>query len=981
MNCILLCVACLGVSSVVSQVVLLREFLAVFSGNELVVGLFLGLWMFLTGIGGWLGRLGRAPRDPVSVILTGQAAIAFLPPFQVAALRAIKQWFVPGVMFGAGDAMTAAAIVILPYGLLCGYLLTVFSSRAPGRGGAAQIGDVYVIDTVGSVAGGLLFSFALAHFFTAFQSVLFLTILQLSVSLATSMAFRRWAAASLLACALLATSTVVRHVDLERLTGRWAFPDMTVLHQKITPYGQLTVAQSGGQMTVFANGVPMGSSGDPITAEESVHYALAEHPAPRKVLMISGGVTGALGEVAKHPVERLDYVEPDPAGIEIVWMLAPKTPMSVRFFAEDGRMVVRRMREEYDAVIVNLPDPASAQLNRFYTQEFFAEARRAMRPGGVLSCGLSGAENYAGPSARHLASSVHRALSAVFPNVIIVPGSRMYMLASDRPMDMQFAARLATRNVTTAYVNEDYLSGKLTPDRLSMSIDMVSAPAPPNRDLEPGGYYAHLRYWLGHFNASWAVPVVFIAGAIFILGVFLLRASLPEISAAMGTTGFCGIGIEVVLILAFQTVHGNVYRHLGTIVAAFMAGASFGSLRAGTSERSRAQMLRTDASMAVFALVLGPAISAFHRLGPSEWVWVMTFPLLTALAGYLTGAQFTAAARVLCRDLRGEDASARTASHLYAVDMVGSSLGAIAVSAFLVPMIGPVSTCVVLGGVKCVTTAALWLRREKTASSPRRMFVGEALAYGTTLAIFAVIGVAILSGPTASAVYSMSFLPSYHWFLFALVLFGLISSMDLGIISRIRPLAKISDAVFEYTNVRILRWINFAGFSLVVFYPIFRCYFKIPYLFCHVCPRKCVFGYLRPYLIPAALIMNLQGRRWCHHACPIGTMYDCQSRVSGSTWVKTIWTSLTGLAALAFIVVSYFKVVADAADTASVRYDWYTYFFQNRFDLTVAVLVSAVVLILTAFRLRRVFCEMLCPIGQVSEWYLKSERKLTTPPL
>ena len=39
-------------------------------------------------------------------------------------------------------------------------------------------------------------------------------------------------------------------------------------------------------------------------------------------------------------------------------------------------------------MVVDLPEPATGQLNRFYTQEFFQEVRRLLKEGGILSLGL-----------------------------------------------------------------------------------------------------------------------------------------------------------------------------------------------------------------------------------------------------------------------------------------------------------------------------------------------------------------------------------------------------------------------------------------------------------------------------------------------------------------------------------------------------------------------------------------------------------------
>ncbi len=52
----LLAVVAQGISHVTTQLVLLREMLAVYSGNELVMGVLLGSWLLLTGLGARLGR-------------------------------------------------------------------------------------------------------------------------------------------------------------------------------------------------------------------------------------------------------------------------------------------------------------------------------------------------------------------------------------------------------------------------------------------------------------------------------------------------------------------------------------------------------------------------------------------------------------------------------------------------------------------------------------------------------------------------------------------------------------------------------------------------------------------------------------------------------------------------------------------------------------------------------------------------------------
>jgi len=80
---------------------------------------------------------------------------------------------------------------------------------------------------------------------------------------------------------------------------------------------------------------------------------------------------------------------------------------------------------------VVLPDPENIQLNRFYTEEFFAEVKHILNPEGVLCFTLSGAENYLPRATLALNGSVYSALHHHFTYIEIFPGLTHYYLASD----------------------------------------------------------------------------------------------------------------------------------------------------------------------------------------------------------------------------------------------------------------------------------------------------------------------------------------------------------------------------------------------------------------------------------------------------------------------------------------------------------------------------------------------------------------------
>ena len=71
---VLVSIAGLGLSSVATQLSLLRELLGAFSGNELVLGICLGNWFALTAAGAWIGEAAsRLRRRGAKIAVQGHA--------------------------------------------------------------------------------------------------------------------------------------------------------------------------------------------------------------------------------------------------------------------------------------------------------------------------------------------------------------------------------------------------------------------------------------------------------------------------------------------------------------------------------------------------------------------------------------------------------------------------------------------------------------------------------------------------------------------------------------------------------------------------------------------------------------------------------------------------------------------------------------------------------------------------------------------
>lgn len=110
---------CLGLTAMSTQLVLLREFLSLFNGNEIVIGFVLANWMLLTGLGAWLGRFYRRKSPGLKGILTGLLLLSYLGPptlFLSDWLRNLV--FTPGSLAGINQVFISSFLLLLPFCLL-----------------------------------------------------------------------------------------------------------------------------------------------------------------------------------------------------------------------------------------------------------------------------------------------------------------------------------------------------------------------------------------------------------------------------------------------------------------------------------------------------------------------------------------------------------------------------------------------------------------------------------------------------------------------------------------------------------------------------------------------------------------------------------------------------------------------------------------------------------------------------------------------
>src|SRR5262249_55406953 len=107
----------------------------------------------------------------------------------------------------------------------------------------------------------------------------------------------------------------------------------------------------------------------------------------RRVLVVGWASGVTVGSAARHPIERLDAVELEPAMLEASHFFEavnsrPLENPAVHVVLDDGRHFVEATREKYDVIISQPPNPRLTGVANLFTREYFHAAREALAPGG-----------------------------------------------------------------------------------------------------------------------------------------------------------------------------------------------------------------------------------------------------------------------------------------------------------------------------------------------------------------------------------------------------------------------------------------------------------------------------------------------------------------------------------------------------------------------------------------------------------------------
>lgn len=181
---------------------------------------------------------------------------------------------------------------------------------------------------------------------------------------------------------------------LTELAEEQLFPN-PVVYTRTTPYQRIVVTEGAGAFQLFLNGNLQFNSSDEYRYHEAlVHPALVAAGMPRKILVLGGGDGLAVREILKHPaIESITLVDIDPEMTALGDRFPPLRKLNadalhdrrVSLVHDDALIWLENCTEQYDAAVVDFPDPNTFSLGKLYTTRFYKLLKARLNPQAAVA--------------------------------------------------------------------------------------------------------------------------------------------------------------------------------------------------------------------------------------------------------------------------------------------------------------------------------------------------------------------------------------------------------------------------------------------------------------------------------------------------------------------------------------------------------------------------------------------------------------------
>lgn len=337
------------------------------------------------------------------------------------------------------------------------------------------LSSIFSFDYIGGLAGAILFPLLLLPVLGFFSTSFLCGLLNISAAILILLKYGdriRGVRFFRVAAAGLAGMMVFGMIYAENISDKvegGLYRDMIIFREQ-TKYQKIVVTKHRDDTRLYIDGNCQFSTLDEYRYHEAlVHLPMSKVRKKDRVLILGGGDGLAVREVLKYDVTAIDLVDLDAEMIRICSTDRNITAVNqnslkhekLTIHTEDAFEYLKHCEEEYDLIIVDLPDPNSEVLNKLYSNVFYRMCADRLAEGGVLVS--QSTSPYYAPKAFWC---IHRTMAStglhVKPYHVEVPsfGDWGFNMASREEWDDHYPIEVETRFLSEERIPAMFLFGK-----------------------------------------------------------------------------------------------------------------------------------------------------------------------------------------------------------------------------------------------------------------------------------------------------------------------------------------------------------------------------------------------------------------------------------------------------------------------------------------------------------------------------------------
>lgn len=294
------------------------------------------------------------------------------------------------------------ALIIFPAAIFMGLTFpSIINFINPKKFSGRVVGISYFGNTVGSIAGGFLAAYFFIRSLGSSQSVILLSIINLTIALIfifykakQNLAWKLSISSTILLLVfasyllifknerLLELRTDLKILESKFFNSRWAFAE----DEAASVFA--FVNENRREQGLFIDGVETTSKVK--ETKLMAHLPIAIHPDPKQILIIAFGMGSTYRSALTYDIptdvvelvpsvpDFLDFFQPDAKGIL-------NNPLG-KIIINDGRNYAFLTSKNYDIVIIDPPPPFNAAgTTVLYSKEFYLDLAKKLKPNGIVS--------------------------------------------------------------------------------------------------------------------------------------------------------------------------------------------------------------------------------------------------------------------------------------------------------------------------------------------------------------------------------------------------------------------------------------------------------------------------------------------------------------------------------------------------------------------------------------------------------------------